>query len=126
MFLSVIQRGASGCAADWFNSATSVQPGVYKLYTNDHICTRGLHARISCGMGPCFWSLYASGVLYSIYNGASKLVGFTAGDPANKCIGFAADSAARRYIGFTADGAERMATPPTGPTNGSAFRPTPH
>ena len=26
LFLSVNQRGASGCAADWFNSATSVQP----------------------------------------------------------------------------------------------------
>ena len=97
------------------DNAASVQPGVYKLYTNGHTCAGRFHDRIPCWMGPCFWSWYASRVLYPIYSGASKLVSFAASDPPNKCIGFAADSAAREYIGFIVDDAECVSISANGP-----------
>ena len=61
-------------------------------------------------MGPCFWSWYAFGVPDSIYNGASKLVGFIAIESAGKCVGSTADPASRQHVDSTASGSKCIST----------------
>ena len=52
-------------------------------------------------MGSYYWLWYASRVLYSIYKGASKLVGFTAVESTSKCVGSTADPAKRQHVSST-------------------------
>jgi hypothetical protein len=96
--------------ADWYDSVPTVRPCVYKLYANGHTCTGRLHDRIPYWMGSYYWLWYASRVLYSIYKGASKLVGFTADESADNYVGSTADPASRYCTGSTAGSSNCIST----------------
>jgi len=83
-------------------------------------------------MGPCYWSWYASGILYSIYRGASKLVGFTAVKLTSKRVGCTADRPQDSTLApqpAVPNASVPQSTGPTNvavPTNVSASGPTYH
>ena len=55
-------------------------------------------------MGSYYWIWYASRIHDSIFNRATKYVGFSANESPSQCVGSIADPASRYRTGFTAVG----------------------
>ena len=61
-------------------------------------------------MGSYYWTWYASRILDSISNRATKYIGFSADESASQCVGSTADPASRYRTSFTTSGYTYVST----------------